>query len=73
VQIVLNFRTAHYNTYTNVLIKDRKSIAKSYITGWFTIDVLSILPFELMLTSDSFGLVRLLKGARVHLQTLHCM
>ena len=64
VQIVLNFRTAYFDA-NNELVTSRLTIARSYVTGWFTIDLLSVLPFELILTSRSLGLVRLLKGARV--------
>ena len=28
------------------IIHDRKEIAVSYLTGWFTIDLIAILPFE---------------------------
>jgi hypothetical protein len=64
MQILLNFRTAYFNS-DNELVVSRSKIVKRYLTRWFTVDVLSVLPYEALLTSDSFGLVRLLKGARV--------
>jgi Ca2+-binding EF-hand superfamily protein/CRP-like cAMP-binding protein len=43
VDIVMNFRTAVYNIH-GVLVINKKDIACSYMTGWFSIDVLSCLP-----------------------------
>ena len=64
VQVLLNFRTGFLDKEHNLVV-DRSRIAKSYLKGWFTVDVISVLPFQEMLTSESLGFVQLLKGARV--------
>jgi hypothetical protein len=70
LQILLNFRTAYIDPSNNKLVTNRRLIAHSYLTHWFTIDTVSVLPFQAIMMSDSLGLVRLLKGARVWLQLL---
>lgn len=45
IDIVLSFLTAYY-TDEYQLVDDRLKIAKNYITSWFTIDILAIIPFE---------------------------
>lgn len=53
--IILNFFTAFYEgtgSYRR-LVKERKRIVKSYLRGWFWIDLLATLPFAYV--SDIFG------------------
>jgi hypothetical protein len=45
IDIVINFNTAIIDEEFKV-IDDRKAIAMHYITGWFFIDLVSIVPFE---------------------------
>jgi len=52
LDVILIFNTAFYDEDL-ILIKDRKSIAKNYLTGWFTIDILAIIPFDVFLGSNS--------------------
>jgi hypothetical protein len=48
--LVLNFRTA-YRTDSGVLEERPRKIAVNYLTGWFSFDLLSCLPFQ-YLASD---------------------
>lgn len=45
-------------------VTDRKKIAKDYLTGWFTIDLLSIVPFDLMVKSQANNVTNLVRVAR---------
>lgn len=52
--IVLNFFTAFYidefiiedDRAVNIFFKSFQTIAKNYLTSWFAIDVIAIIPFE---------------------------
>lgn len=46
------------------VIVDRKKIAKNYLTGWFTIDLLAIIPFDVIVQSQS-DMSSMLRVARV--------
>lgn len=48
IDIFVIFSTAYYDEYFQV-IDDRAVIAKRYLRGWFLIDVLAIVPFDLIL------------------------
>lgn len=48
VDILIIFNSAVYD-YDFFIIEDRKQIASDYVTGWFFIDLLSIIPFDLIL------------------------
>lgn len=50
IDIVLNFLTAFQNELYEV-VDDRKQIAIRYLKGWFIIDLLAIIPFDLILSS----------------------
>jgi hypothetical protein len=46
---------------------DRKQLAANYIKGWFTVDILAIIPFESILDASNLnGLVRLAKIGRLY-------
>ena len=45
IDIVLSFLTAYY-TDEYELVDNRCKIAKNYLTSWFIIDFLAIIPFE---------------------------
>lgn len=47
--MVLTFFSALHNVENNQLIVDKKRIAKNYLSGWFTIDLVSIMPFDKMI------------------------
>jgi hypothetical protein len=46
VDLVLNFFTTVIDKETDEEIVDRKLIACEYLTSWFSVDFLSIVPFE---------------------------
>ena len=48
LDIIVTFNTAFYDQ-DNDLIDDRHTIAQSYLFGWFTIDLVAIIPFEVLL------------------------
>ena len=49
VDIILTFLTTISEKDSNVVITNRCKIAKSYLKGWFIIDIISILPFDLII------------------------
>lgn len=51
--IVLNFRTAYQDNARGVLVTDGFLMAKHYVQHWFLIDLMSVLPFELLLAGAS--------------------
>ena len=51
VDMVLIFLTA-YHTEDFVLVDDHKTIACEYLQGWFLIDALAIIPFDLLVPSE---------------------
>lgn len=52
IDMLLTFFTAINDPETNMLICDKKAIAKTYLSGWFIIDVISILPIDLMINTE---------------------
>ena len=66
IDIVIIFNTAYY-TEDMELIEDRKSIAKSYLKGWFIIDLLAVIPFDIILNATQFNsLVRVARFGRLY-------
>lgn len=64
VDILVIFNTAYYSPYLE-LITSRKQIAKKYVTGWFLIDVMSILPIELLADSINTNFNSIIRFARM--------
>ena len=77
VDIILNFISAYYDIDMNV-IDDRKVVALDYLQGWFFIDFVSTIPFDLILMYSNvnslarfsrlgklYKLVRMLKMIRL--------
>ena len=54
IDIFVIFNSAFYDEETE-LIEDRKKIAKNYLNGWFTIDLLAIVPFDVILDATDFN------------------
>ena len=54
IDIILIFQTTYYDEEFN-LITSRKTIACNYLQGWFTIDFVAIVPFELILGGGGGG------------------
>lgn len=66
IDIIVNFFSAYYNE-KYILIDKRTQIACNYIKGWFIVDVVSILPFNLISGGQNYGkLVRLTKLNRLY-------
>lgn len=73
LDIFLNFRTAYLGKYTatvgfdsfsdenNRPVVDRRQIAKNYAKTWLVIDVVSIIPFDELVTNQSLGFFKLFK------------
>lgn len=68
VDILVNFRTTYVNRQEEVVSNPGK-IAAHYFKGWFLIDMLSAIPFDLLLfssdTDETTTLIGLLKTARL--------
>lgn len=54
VDMVITFLSA-YVTDEFVVVEDHASIAKDYLTSWFLIDLLAIVPFDLMIPKAPEG------------------
>lgn len=52
VDIFINFRTTFIDDQKGEVVSDPAKIAKHYLKGWFVIDVLAAIPFDLLM----FGL-----------------
>jgi hypothetical protein len=53
VDIILTFCTTYTDSFTNVEVFDHKRIAIRYLKGWFAIDLISCLPFDIMIEGQS--------------------
>ncbi len=63
IDMILSFISAYYNR-KEVLVLNRRRIACKYLKGWFLIDLISILPLQLVTGSmiNQFGkMARLLR------------
>ena len=66
IDIFVIFNTAYYDEYLQI-VEDRKMIAKKYLTGWFAIDTLAILPFDrIMNASKTNNLLRFARIGRLY-------
>lgn len=68
IDIILIFNTAFVNSNLQ-MVDDRKVIAKKYLSGWFLIDIMSIMPFDLILESVQTkynGVLRFAKMGRLY-------
>ncbi|CAG9311341.1 unnamed protein product [Blepharisma stoltei] len=62
---IFTFNSAYFNR-AEMLIVNRKDIAKKYIKTWFIVDIVSILPFDLITGNYSGGLTNILKVSRLY-------
>lgn len=51
VDIIIIFNSAYYDSEF-IIVEDRKMIAKEYLSGWFLVDLLAIIPFEIFITQN---------------------
>lgn len=64
VDMILNFRTGFVETEDELIyVMDSKSIAKSYLSGWFFIDLVAILPYGYIGMGSSDASPDLLSGS----------
>lgn len=54
LDIILNFRTTFVSRKGEV-VSDSKQIALNYLRGWFVVDLLAALPFDLLYASDLYN------------------
>ncbi|KAK3850661.1 hypothetical protein Pcinc_042646, partial [Petrolisthes cinctipes] len=52
VDILINFRTTYVN-HNDEIVSHPAKIATHYLRGWFLIDVVAAIPFDLLLVTDS--------------------
>lgn len=64
LDIILTFLTAVPDYEKKSLIVDKKVIAKKYLKSWFIVDVISIMPFDLLFESKNGYLYNLGKFSR---------
>jgi hypothetical protein len=67
LDIILIFNTTFYDDEFK-LVKDRKTIARSYISGWFSIDLVAIVPFDILFggTGEIKNLVRIARLGKMY-------
>lgn len=66
LDVIIIFNSAYYDENLD-LIQDRCDIAKTYLKGWFTIDIVAIIPFDLFVPSngEAANLIRFARIGRV--------
>jgi len=66
MDIFINFITAYFDQEDNLVV-DKKVIAIKYLKGWFTLDVISVLPFEFFFPENKYNnLTKLVKVSRLY-------
>lgn len=51
--VILGFRKAYLNEKTGTECRDPKLIAHRYLKGYFTVDLLSAIPFDMFISSEA--------------------
>ena len=51
--VMLTFCTTFTDSFTNVEVFDHKRIANRYLKGWFVIDLISCIPFDIIIEGQS--------------------
>lgn len=64
IDMILNFKTAYYNSYGN-LERRYSYIARSYLKTWFFLDLFSTIPFDMILSSYNFKGTVLMRLPRI--------
>jgi hypothetical protein len=61
IDIVIIFNAAYYTEDFDI-IEDRKKISITYLKGWFLVDIIAIIPFDVILNSGQYnGLARVVR------------
>ena len=64
--MLIIFNTAFYDNYLKI-VDDRSLIARRYLSGWFSIDLLSIIPFDIIFSELHLnGLIRFVKIGKLY-------
>ncbi|MBI3394424.1 MAG: ion transporter, partial [Spirochaetia bacterium] len=69
--VVLNFFTAEYTEGGLAIIEDRRKITRDYLKGWFIVDFMAAIPFDLFMAgsmamfTDAARVMRLLRLLRL--------
>ena len=63
--IFINFRTTYVDEHKGEVVSDPARIAKHYLKGWFVIDVLAAVPFDLILFGIATDEVRFMSRFKV--------
>lgn len=64
--MIVVFNTTYFDTDL-ILIEDRKQIGIQYLKGWFTIDLMAIVPFDLLLGASGLnGMVRVARLGKLY-------
>ena len=65
IDIIIIFNSAYIDE-RDELVKDRCTIASNYLRGWFFVDLISIIPFEIFFQrGDAVNLVRFARIGRI--------
>ena len=66
IDIIVIFQTAYHDEYYQIM-DDRKTIFKSYVSGWFMVDFLAVIPFDHILNATELHqLVRFVRIGRLY-------
>ena len=66
--VFVNFNLAYFDEEASMWIVKKRKIARRYLTSWFVIDIVSILPFDslgLVIESDSIQQLKVLRIVRL--------
>ena len=68
IDILVTFNSAFINEETLMIVDNRNLISITYLSGWFWIDVLSIIPFDLIANSQNNmnSMMKLLRISRMY-------
>ena len=52
VDLILTFFTAYKDSYTHKLVTSHRQIAVHYLTGWFVVDLIALMPVWVVTTAS---------------------
>jgi len=64
IDIIIIFQSCYYDDEF-VIVENRWMIAKEYLSGWFLVDLVAILPFDAIFKSTGAGSVDMIRLARM--------
>lgn len=54
LDMIIIFNSAYYDEEMEI-VDNRKAIAKAYLNGWFSVDLLAIIPFSEMMNAANYS------------------